>query len=289
MPADTKRTRAGRAGKKRTPTGRAGKKRTRAQRADKHVCYERAVQAPEADVDFINRSFRRLRARAPRVLREDFCGTAALCAKWVSHHRENRAYGIDLDEKTLNWGIQTHLVPLGKRAAGVTLIRQDVRAPVNFKADAIVAFNFSYCVFKDRATLRGYLESARKGLKPDGLLYMDIFGGPESMDLREERTEYDGFTYVWDQDAFNPITYEIKCHIHFEFPDRSRMRRAFTYDWRLWQIPEIRDIALEAGFRDFLVYWEGIEHATGEGNGVFRVSQKGDNAEAFVSYLVCVR
>jgi len=274
---------------RRTPGKRRAKSATQAQRAEKFVCYERAVQAPEVDAGFIDRTFRRQRGRAPRILREDFCGTAALCADWVKRHSENRAIGIDLHEPTLNWGIRRHLVPLGAAASRVELIRQDVREPIGRRADAVAAFNFSYCVFKERATLRRYLGSVRKGLKPDGILFMDLFGGPEAMELREERTRYEAFDYVWDQAAFNPITHEITCHIHFEFRDGSDMRRAFTYHWRLWQIPEIREIALEAGFRECIVYWEGTERATGEPNGVFRPSLKGDNAPAFVSYLVCLK
>ena len=46
--------------------------------ADRHRLYERAVQCPEAEVDFIDRNYRLLRGRSARTLREDFCGTAAV-------------------------------------------------------------------------------------------------------------------------------------------------------------------------------------------------------------------
>lgn len=277
-----------RKGKQRGGAAAAGREST-ALTADKFEFYEESVQAPEVDAQFIKRTFKSHRKRSPRILREDFCGTAQLCADWVRIHEENRAYGIDLDEPTLNWGIQTHLVPLGTAAARVELIRQDVRDPVDFKADAVAAFNFSYFIFKERAALRGYFEKVHAGLNPDGILFLDIFGGPEAMDVREERTEYDDFTYVWDQDAFNPITHDITCHIHFEFEDGSALNRAFTYRWRLWQVPEVREIALEAGFREVHVYWEGTDRKTGEGNGVYRISQKGDNAPAFVAYILCLK
>ncbi|MBM3317732.1 MAG: class I SAM-dependent methyltransferase [Candidatus Eisenbacteria bacterium] len=259
---------------------------TLARRADRHALYESAVQNPPADVGFMQRTFRQHRGRPPRILREDFCGTAAMCAAWVKAHQRNRAWGIDLDERTLNWGIRRHLLPLGPPAARVTLIRQDVLAPVDFKSDVIAAFNFSYFAFKDRDTLRRYFSAARAALVRDGILYLDLFGGPESMDLREEQTELEGFTYVWDQAALNPITHEITCHIHFDFPDGSRLAHAFSYRWRLWQIPEVEDLLREAGFRRSMVYWEGTERKTGEGNGVYRPSRKGDNAPAFVCYLL---
>ena len=256
---------------------------------DRHQLYEKAVQDPEVDAEFIERTYRKHRGRRPRVLREDFCGTAALCAEWVRRRPEHQAFGIDLDEKTLNWGIQHHLLRLGRPASRVTLIRQDVRKPLPFRADVTVAFNFSYMYFQERSGLRDYFASVRKGLRPGGIFYLDIYGGPETMELREERTEFDEFVYVWDQAAFNPITHAVTNHIHFEFPDGSRLQRAFTYHWRLWQIPEVREIAREAGFRDCIVYWEGTDRRTGEGNGVYRPSLKGDASPAFVSYLLCLR
>ncbi len=276
------------AGAPAAPRARA-KRPTLAARADRHECYERAVQAPDVDVRFIDRTFWHYRRRVPRMLREDFCGTAALCAEWVKLRGDRRAVGIDLDAPTLNWGIARHLLPLGARAARVDLICQDVRDPVPVRADVAAAFNFSYYTFRDRAMLRSYFASVRKSLARDGIFYLDLFGGPESIDVREERTVFEKFTYVWDQAAFNPITHDITCHIHFEFRDRSAIRRAFTYHWRMWTLPELREIALEAGFRDFIVYWEGTDRKTGEGNGIYRPSLKGDGSPAFICYMLCLK
>jgi SAM-dependent methyltransferase len=262
---------------------------TLARQADLHDCYERAVQHPPFDAGFIARTFQKLRGRPPRVLREDFCGTAALCASWVRRHPENRAYGIDLDAATLDWGIARHVVPLGRRAARVTLIRRDVRDRAEFVSDAVAAFNFSYFTFRDPASLRDYFRRVRAGLARDGILYLDLFGGPESMQVRRERLRHRGFTYVWDQAAFNPITHEITCHIDFEFRDGSVRRRAFSYHWRLWSIPELVTLAREAGFANAICYWEGTDHRKGEGNGVYRPSRKGDDARSFLAYLVCLK
>jgi cyclopropane fatty-acyl-phospholipid synthase-like methyltransferase len=262
---------------------------TLARDADLLRCYERAVQAPAVDAEFMDRTFQRLRARRAHVLREDFCGTAALCAAWIRRNPDHRAYGIDLCEKTLNWGIRTHLLPMGADAARVTLLKRDVRDAVDFKADVAAAFNFSYWTFKDRPTMRAYFEQVRDGLVDDGLFYLDLFGGARAAEVRMERKRFGDFTYIWDQHAFNPITHEIQCYIHFKFRDGSRIHRAFSYGWRIWHIPELEDIAREAGYRDFIVYWEGTDLETGEGNGVFRPSRKGDDAESFIAYLVCVK
>ncbi len=42
---------------------------------------------------------------------------------------------------------------------------------------------------------------------------------------------------------------ETLCHIDFKFEDGSVQKRAFSYDWRLWILPEIREVLAEAGFR----------------------------------------
>lgn len=43
-----------------------------------------------------------------------------------------------------------------------------------------------------------------------------------------------------------------------------------AYDWRLWTLPEIRELLGEAGFSRSDVYWESYDRKTGKGNGVFR-------------------
>ena len=55
------------------------------------------------------------------------------------------------------------------------------------------------------------------------------------------------------------------CHIHFKFKDGSRIKKAFSYDWRLWTLPEIREVMEEAGFSNTRVYWED-EDEEGEGS-----------------------
>ena len=114
----------------------------------------------------------------------------------------------------------------------------------------------------------------------------DAWGGSETQEVQEEEREQEGFSYIWDQDDFDPLTYNTICKIHFEFEDGSRMRNAFVYDWRLWTLPELREIMDEAGFVDVHVLWEGTELDTGEGNGVFRRVKRGDPDEAWIAYVV---
>jgi len=258
-------------------------------KTDKHVLYKRSVQDAEAEVRFFNRVYRKLRGKIPLILREDFCGTAAVASEWVRSHEARRAYGIDLHLPTLRWGIDHHLKSLGKDASRVNLIHGNVLDRHPFKADVVAALNFSYFTFKERPLMLRYAKGVRQALAKDGIFVMDIFGGTDAMEVSEEETDHGDFIYVWDQASYNPVTGHIQCHIHFKMPGGRIMRRAFTYDWRLWTIPEMTDILLEAGFRDVQVYWEGTDKSSGDGNGVFRVTKRGDDSECYISYLVGVK
>ena len=88
--------------------------RTLAAQADRHALYERSVQDPDGDVKFFARTYRKIRGHDPVSLREDFCGTAALCAAWARSSPERTALGVDLSQETMNWGIARHLVPAGR-------------------------------------------------------------------------------------------------------------------------------------------------------------------------------
>jgi hypothetical protein len=79
------------------------------------------------------------------------------------------------------------------------------------------------------------------------------------------------------------------CHIHFHFPDGSKLQNAFTYEWRLWSLPEIREVLQEAGFQTSTVYWQGTDAATGEGDGIFSPTVVGDPDPGWIAYIVAER
>ena len=118
-----------------------------ADNADKHILYENSVQNTDADVEFIEDSFKASRGRMPHSLREDFCGTAKLCSTWVGRSKRRTAIGLDLDKDTLRWGEKYNIAPLGSRADRVDLLQKNVLDPIKVKVDVAVAFNFSYCIF----------------------------------------------------------------------------------------------------------------------------------------------
>lgn len=268
-------------------SGGAARPRFSARTADRHTLYQLAVQSPREDVAFLRRMYRRLRGREPRHLREDFCGTALLCASWVRGNQPRTAEGFDTSQATLDWGIAHNFPPLGERARQIRLHAKDVRARSARRPDVRCAQNFSYFVFKQRSELLAYFTSARRDLARGGIFVLDIYGGPDAMEEEtEERAIEGGFTYLWEQKKYVPATGEYEAHIHFRFRDGSELRRAFSYDWRLWTLPEVKDVLHEAGFRQVDSYWEGTDADGESGNGVFRRSERGENCPAWVTYLV---
>ena len=262
------------------------RKPTMAEQADIHDLYEKAVQNVENEIEFLQSTFRSLRGRTGYLFREDFCGTAAASCEWVRQGPGFRAIAVDINPKVLEWGRKKRVARLPDEAkARISLVESDVLAVETPPVDLLVAFNFSYWIFDERATMLEYARRCHAALKDDGVLYLDLFGGPEAFEETKEKTKYEDFTYIWHQAKFHPVTNHLRCHIHFKFPDGSRIQKAFTYEWRVYTAPELKDILLEAGFRQVIVYWEG-EDEDGEGNGIFTPDEKGVADLAWIAYIV---
>ncbi|MEM1166616.1 MAG: class I SAM-dependent methyltransferase [Planctomycetota bacterium] len=289
MAKSTSTTRGARkAGKKRSGTARRERGLSLAAKADRHVCYQQSVQCVEAEIDFVDETFKDLRGRRLKQLREDFGGTGNTSCEWVRRHTKAEAIVVDLDSDPLEWGREHNIGALkpGQRKR-IKLVQADVRDVTTPKVDAVLAMNFSWMIFKHRDMLRTYFERVRQSLVKDGVLFMDAYGGYESFkEIRDKRTINKDLTYVWDQHRYDPITGEMDCFIHFHFRDGSKLNKAFEYSWRLWTLPELREILDEAGFRRSTVYWEGTDEDTGEGNGEYEPAEHGDADPAWVSYVV---
>ena len=266
------------------------RKKRLAEKVDRHELYQNAVQTPDADVDFFTKVFKKLRKRKPQSLREDFCGTAYLSTEWVKSSSKRTAFGVDIDESVVEWGLAHNVKQLKKSARErVELQVANVLDGVGGKSDVACAMNFSYCVFKERSQLLSYFEVVRDVLVDDGLFFTELYGGFEAVvELEEDRDCGGGVTYVWQQEKYNPINNHTLCHIHFDFKDGSRLEKAFTYDWRLWSITEMRDLLLEAGFADVKVYWETTDE-DGDGTGEFHETAQEENQDSWLVYIVALR
>lgn len=279
---------------KKSGTPKKAARPTLAQRADKHALYQVSVQSPGVDIEFFEAEFAKFRGRKPLRLREDFCGTALLSTEWCKSDPKRTALGVDLDAATLAWGRAHNLDPAGTDVARrVKLAQADVRETRFAKVDLTLAMNFSYCVFQKREDLGAYFAAAREGLVRDGVLALEVYGGTESMSVMTEERPVRGATYIWEQEKFSPIDHHTVCHISWRFKDDSTLERAFTYDWRLWTLPELKELLLGAGFKQVKFYFERVdgdeddEYLTGTGEFIERTEI--DNQEAWLAYVIALK
>lgn len=261
-------------------------KKSMAELADRLEIYQEAVQNPEADIEFFLRIFDEIQEREPLSLREDFCGTAYMASEWVRGDPRRHAIGVDNSGNALQWARVHNIEPAGEDIASrIELIEASVLDVTGPPVDLICALNFSYCLLKSREELIRYFTLVRGALVEKGVFVSELYGGTEAIIASEEERECAGFNYHWEQERYNPITHEGVCNIHFSFPDGSRLDRAFSYEWRLWSIPEIRDCLFEAGFPDVRVFWETVGEG-GVGTGEYRETVEEENQETWLVYIV---
>ena len=259
---------------------------TMAELADKHELYEASVQNVEEECEFVSERYQAIRGRPALSFREDFCGTASAACQWVRQSDQHTSIGVDIDPEVLAWSERNRLSQLThKQRQRLQLIQSDVLTVKSPSVDVVGAFNFSYFLFRTREEMLAYFRTVYRTLNDDGIFFLDAFGGYEAFEEMKEKTKYDDFTYIWHKARYHPVTGKIVCHIHFKFPDGSRMKKAFTYVWRLWTLPEILEMLAETGFKNPTVYWEGTDE-DGEGDGVFTPETKGEADAGWIAYLV---
>jgi SAM-dependent methyltransferase len=249
---------------------RARKKRP--DRLDRFDLYERAVTSPERLARFLQA----VHGKGPRVLGEDFSGTAALARAWVRLGPRHRAVAVDKDPAAL------------ARAKGdrVHVVRRDVMQAKD-RCDVIAATNFPICYWHSRATLIAYLGHVRSRLKPRGVFAADLYGGSDAFKTGSKvvRHRRDGriFEYTWEQREADPISGRVLNAIHFRTGGRT-LRDAFVYDWRLWSIPELSEAMSEVGFQPVDVYDSLGDAIDQRGNAFVRPATRLD--DPFVVYVV---
>jgi cyclopropane fatty-acyl-phospholipid synthase-like methyltransferase len=197
-----------------------------------------------------------------------------------------QAHGVDLDPEPIEYGKESYLTQLStSQKARVEIHWANVLEAGLPRADVVCALNFSFFIFKQRATMLTYFKNVYATLNPGGIFVTDCFGGSQCFGANEEDTEHRTHTYYWDQVNFDPVTNEAMFHIHFKLKGQKKTEKVFTYDWRMWSIPEIREMMAEAGFKKTYVYWEGTTR-NGEGDGNFKQVTQGEECEAWIAYVV---
>ncbi len=252
---------------------------------DRHDLYELCVQSPRILAAFLHG----VHGADPLVLREDFCGTAALSRRWIAdgikRGERRRAVAVDLDPEVLGRAARE------AAAAGIAdrlmIIQADAADPGEHRGgagaaalapDVVFVGNFSIGYIHTRAALLGYLRASRARLAAansgwgGGVFVCDTYGGAGAFRLGSlERTHVgrrgEVVRYLWRHVAADPLTGIVVSTISFrvieggeatlELPD------AFIYRWRLWSIAELREAMAEAGFASTEVYTK-VDVAPGE-------------------------
>jgi hypothetical protein len=252
---------------------------------DPYKFYQASVQSPEYDVQLFSRLYFKMYGVLPKSFREDFCGTHALCCQWVKLRSQNQAWGLDLDPEPLMWGLKHNQVSLTpKQRERLFIIQGNVLVPELVKTEIVAALNFSYFVFKTRKQLRDYFSNVRGSIKNKGFFILDVFGGSQCQGPVTDKKKVKGFEYQWEQKNFDVISHHADFAIHFKYQGKL-YSNVFTYNWRLWTIPELIELLTEAGFASVQCYWEGTD-AHGCGNGRFCPVKKASSCESWIGYLV---
>lgn len=266
-------------------TQRRVQKKGKAPLFDKYAFYSKAVQSADTDVEFFQKVYKELRGKAPKSMREDFCGTFALSCEWIKAKGNHESISVDLDPEPIEYGRNHYFNKLtSEQQKRMKIIEGDVLTCELPKTDISIALNFSYFVFKKRELMKAYFSRCHTSLNSTGILILDCFGGSLCYEPNEENTKNRDFTYYWEQASYDPVTNQGLFHIHFKPKGHQKVERVFTYDWRLWTIPELRDILHEVGFKKTHVYWEGTTRK-GEGNGKFTRTEKGESCQSWIAYI----
>lgn len=239
---------------------------------DRHDCYELCVQSPRHVAAFL----RAVHGNHPLHLREDFCGTAALSKRWLADAarvgEKAAALAVDRDPECIERASRD-------KPARFELVVADCRGSDGVPGsgnqneadacDVVFVGNFSIGYLHTRAELLGYLKLCRERLARGGggfgggIFVCDIYGGASAFKLGSLTRKHPSrggeiIHYHWAHESADPLTGMVTNSISFKVERDGEivqeLPRAFTYEWRLWPLAELREAMLEAGFASTEVY-----------------------------------
>ncbi len=232
----------------------------------------------------------------PRVLGEDFAGTAAMSRRWVEVVEGGRAVAVDRDSEALAYRGEDARI---ERVVG------DVMA-CDAPCDVVFVGNFSIGYWHTRAALVAYLRHARRRLEGSGagspgVFICDTYGGEGTFILGEVHREHwigegehagSRVRYTWEQREADPLTGMVTDVLHFRVVSgagvvEAEFEDAFVYEWRLWSPPELRDAMEEAGFTSTEVYNKHPDAIDDEGRAYLnQVTDPDELDESFIVFVV---
>jgi hypothetical protein len=241
---------------------------------DRHTCYELCVQSPR----FVTQFLRAVHGGDPRVLREDFCGTAAISRRWLSEATragvQARAVAVDVDPEALAFARASAEPGMhGLAFVGADCVQIGVNAGAGSldPCDVVFVGNFSIGYIHERSRLLEYLRRSRERLTlgsagwGGGVFVCDMYDNGAKFSLGSIRRTHPSrgrelIHYTWEHRSADVLTGIVTNAIHFRVELDGEIVQehtdAFVYVWRLWSFAELRDAMVEAGFADVRVYAE---------------------------------
>ena len=176
----------------------------------------------------------------------------------------------------------------------MTVLQKNVCDTLVKKSEVIGAGNFSFFIFKERNELKKYFRAALSNLARDGIFILEMAGGPGFLKSGREQRSYKlpgaskKYTYYWDQKSYDPVQAHGMYAIHFKETNGKFHKDVFVYDWRVWTIPELKEIMMECGFSDVACYWE-TTGKDGKGTGDYVRTEVGTNDYAWIAFVVGIK
>ncbi|GJM92494.1 hypothetical protein PR202_ga08970 [Eleusine coracana subsp. coracana] len=263
--------------------------------------YQLSVQSPKGDISYLQKFFLMyVGGRVPLHLQEDFCGTALLSAEWIRTDARRTALGLDLDLESLEWCLENNL----RKPKEARLVRQKFsdlvhglhvnKDNVSSESDSSEQSGFANpkCLAAN-STMHAFNALSKRG----GIFVMDVYGGTSSERKLRLQRKFPSFTYFWEQEEFDIISRQTRISLHFQAGKKQMLRHAFTYHWRLWSIPEIKDCLEEAGFKSIHVWIREMPNTQSSGNAKeynadrdvkYEESKRFNQGDAWNAYVVGV-
>jgi hypothetical protein len=149
-------------------------------------------------------------------------------------------------------------------------------------------------------------------LKDDGLFCLDVFGGINALqpDVRIKHLPSGNIVrffpilksphpkgtapyssvhafvsqYTAEQKKFDVFTNVSRLTLSFKFPDGSKLKDVFFYDFRLWSLPELREALNDSGFKDVWIWFP--EETEDDEEPEYKETTSASNRENWIALLV---
>ena len=263
--------------------------------SQKYAYYQKAVQAPDAQLKNYLMIYKDIFHKTPYRLREDFSGTFLFSCEWIKSNKNRTALAIDFDPEPLNYGIKHNLMALpADTQSRMTLLRDDVRTITGGRPHIIDASNFSFNFFKKKEDLQTYFHATHETLDKNGILLLDVVGGKGFTEapacetkicMKEDKNgnEKPWFTYYWNTHRYDSKTRNGLWSISVNLKGGRKINKHFEYDWHLWSLNEIKSTLLKVGYSQVVVYQQDPD------DGVYRRIEKNPKDYCWICLVAGVK